>query len=440
MNHGLVSFGETAHGAYEGMIRLVSRVEQYLADQGAWQIAVPAVPPRDQAVRRAGVGGGRRAPAPRRHRVPAVLPRDQAVRLGSETTLMAEEGGVSTAALREPTVRHELAALRRAVSIAAGVPVILVSHLDAPCLGFAQRDDLATLTQQGPATPDHVIRTKRLPQIGRGVAAYTKAYEEYFAAHASAIGRPVTMLDPVPWIILDPELGLCAVGRTVRDAAIAEDIYRHTIDIVLRATALGGYRALPFQDLFAVEYWDLEQVKLKTGATVPVFTGEVALVTGAASGIGKACVDSLLARSAAVVALAINPAITTIFERPDVLTFRCDVADEAALVQALESTAGTFGGLDMVILNAGIFPSSRTISDLSLANWDQAMRVNLDANLALMREAYPLLKLAPRGGRAAVIGSKNVPTPGPGAAAYSASKAALTQLAWVAALEGCTLK
>ena len=381
MNHGLFSFGETARVAYERMIELVSLAEQYLAERGAWHIPMPSVTPDE----------------------------------------------------RPP--RHELAALRRDVSAAAGAPVILATHTDAQCLGFARRDDLTAIAGQGPATPDHILRTKRLPLVGRDVEGYSRAYEEYFAAHAPAIGRPLTMLDSAPRVILDPELGMCTVGRTARDAAIVEDIYRHTIDIVLRATALGGYQALPARDLFAVEYWDLEQAKLRKGGKPPTFTGEVAMVTGAASGIGKACVESLVARGAAVAALDCNPAIAELFSRPDVLGLCCDVTDEGALRQALDATAGAFGGLDMLILNAGIFPSSRPIAALPRAEWDTAMRVNLDANLALLREAYPLLKLAPRGGRVAIIGSKNVHAPGPGAAAYSASKAALTQLARVAALE-----
>jgi rhamnose utilization protein RhaD (predicted bifunctional aldolase and dehydrogenase)/NAD(P)-dependent dehydrogenase (short-subunit alcohol dehydrogenase family) len=397
MNHGLFSFGETARVAYERMIELVTLAEQYLADRGAGRITVPAV----------------------------VLP--------------------------DRPLRHDLAALRRDVATAAGAPVIMAAHADQQALAFARRDDLALIAQQGPATPDHIIRTKRLPQIGRDVAAYAEAYRHYFAAHASGDDRrnqeprtknqvgsgssSLQMLDPAPRVILDPELGMCAIGRTARDAAIAEEIYRHTIDIILRATALGGYQALSARELFDVEYWDLEQAKLKKGGKLPVFAGEVALVTGAASGIGKACVESLLARGAAVAALDVNPAIAETFGRPDVLGLRCDVADEEGLRQALEATARAFGGLDMLILNAGIFPASRKIADLPLAEWDRAMRINLDANLALMREAHPLLKLAPRGGRVAVIGSKNVPAPGPGAATYSASKAALTQLARVAALE-----
>jgi NAD(P)-dependent dehydrogenase (short-subunit alcohol dehydrogenase family) len=111
------------------------------------------------------------------------------------------------------------------------------------------------------------------------------------------------------------------------------------------------------------------------------------------------------------------------------------VSDEAQLADALEQTARRFGGLDMLVLNAGIFPPSTPIRDLKLGDWDRVMSINLDANLSLMREAHPLLKNAPRGGRVVIVASKNVPAPGPGAAAYSASKAALTQLGRVAALE-----
>jgi rhamnose utilization protein RhaD (predicted bifunctional aldolase and dehydrogenase)/NAD(P)-dependent dehydrogenase (short-subunit alcohol dehydrogenase family) len=381
LNHGLFSFGATARESYERHIELVTRAEGYLARH-------PAQP------------------------------------------------GASIVADVPPSVRRlELAALRRAASAAAGAPLIMAAHDDPQCLDFARRADVATLAQQGPATPDHVIRTKRLPLVGRDVDAYVQAYRDYFATHAANSAQPLEMLDPAPRLVLDPQLGLCTLGRTAKDAAIAEDIYRHTIDIIQQATALGGYQALPAQDLFDVEYWDLEQAKLKKAGKPPVFAGEVALVTGAASGIGKACVEALLARGAAVVALDLNPAIESMFPRPGVLGLRCDVADEQAIRMALEAGARAFGGLDLLILNAGIFPSSKKIAELPLAEWDRTMQINLSANMLLLREAHPLLKLAPRGGRVAIIGSKNVPAPGPGAAAYSASKAALTQLARVAALE-----
>ena len=135
------------------------------------------------------------------------------------------------------------------------------------------------------------------------------------------------------------------------------------------------------QDIFDVEYWDLEQAKLKGGGKPPVFAGEVALVTGAASGIGKACVESLLNRGAAVVGLDIQPAIETLFKRKDYLGLRCDVTDEFQIQQALERAVRAFGGLDMLVLNAGIFPAGCRIDALSTHEWNKVMRINLDSNL-----------------------------------------------------------
>jgi rhamnose utilization protein RhaD (predicted bifunctional aldolase and dehydrogenase)/NAD(P)-dependent dehydrogenase (short-subunit alcohol dehydrogenase family) len=381
MNHGLFSFGETARESYERMIHLVTRAEDYLAKRKAWHIAWPA------------------APAPAR------------------------------------SLRIELAQFRRDLSTAMGAPAIFATQDDAQSLAFARRSDLATLASQGPATPDHVIRTKRVPMIGRDLAAYRAQYEEYFrAASAQAEPRPV-MLDPAPRVVLDPEWGVGVAGRTARDAAIAGEIYRHTMEIILRAHALGGWHALPAADIFAVEYWDLEQAKLRRAGTPPIFTGEVAVVTGAASGIGRACVDALLRRGAAVVGLDLNPAIVGLLDRPDFRGIVCDLTQAEAVTAALEQAVRAYGGVDLLVLNAGIFPASNRIADLTLEAWRRVMSVNLDANFVLLRECHPLLKLAPNGGRVVVIGSKNVPAPGPGAAAYSASKAAVNQLARVAALE-----
>jgi NAD(P)-dependent dehydrogenase (short-subunit alcohol dehydrogenase family) len=155
----------------------------------------------------------------------------------------------------------------------------------------------------------------------------------------------------------------------------------------------------------------------------------------AASGIGKAAVASFLARGAAVVGVDLNPEIEFLHARPDFLGLPCDVTDEGALLSAIRDAVLRFGGIDMLVLNAGVFAASRSIADLGAEEWRKVMNVNLDANQSLMRICHPYLKLAPRGGRVVVIGSKNVPAPGPGAAADSASKAALNQLARVAALE-----
>lgn len=381
-HHGLFSFGETARESYERMIALVGKAQDYLRDKNCWQIAWP----------------------------PAAAPAVSAV-------------------------RGELAALRAAVSKVAGAPVLLVSHRDERSLAFVRRSDLPQITQQGPATPDHVIRTKRVPQLGRDADRYAEEYTAYFREFAPHAKQPPTMLDPAPRVILDPELGRLSVGRTAKEAGIVGDVYEHTMEIIGRAEALAGWQALPAKDIFDVEYWELEQAKLRAGGTPPPFTGEIALVTGAASGIGKACVEALLRRGACVVGLDLNPAVVDLHRRADFLGVTCDLTEPSAVTDALEKAAVRFGGVDMLVLNAGIFPKGCPVADLSIELWRRVMGINLDANLMLLRETYPLLKLAPRGGRVVVIGSKNVPAPGPGAAAYSASKAAMNQLARVVALE-----
>ena len=387
LNHGIFSFGSSARESYERMIMLVERAEGYLRGQRAWhQPAAGATSPTSLA------------------QLPAAS-------------------------------RLEIAQLRRDISACAGFAVIFATHQDAKFLAFAQRQDLAQVSQQGPATPDHVIRTKRVPMLGRDVGAYAAAYRDYFARQAAAASEPKLMLDPAPRVVLDATLGIGCVGRSAREANIVRDLYEHTIDVILAATALGGYRALSEKDIFDMEYWDLEQAKLKQAGAPPVFAGEVALVTGAASGIGKACVESLLARGAAVVALDVNQDITGVFRRPDVLGLHCDITSPEQVARALDRAVAAFGGLDLLVLNAGIFPGGERVAALDDDAWRRVMHVNVDANLTLLRETHPLLKLAVRGGRVVIIGSKNVPAPGPGAAAYSASKAALTQLARVVALE-----
>ena len=380
LKHGAFTFGHTARESYERMIALVNKAEAYLS----------------------------------RKVVPVSLPAAEA---------------------DEAALRSDLAAFRRQVSQVAGFPVIMASHRDPQVMNFVRRADLAAVAAQGPLTPDHSIRTKRLPLIGRDVDAFAVNYRAYFEENAARGSTPLTMLDPAPRIVLDPEWGMLTLGRSARDARIVEDIYRHTISVIEQSEALGRYEALPAADIFDVEYWDLEQAKLRAGGKPAPFAGEIALVTGAASGIGKACAEVLLGRGAAVVALDIHPSVESLLKRPDFLGIRCDVSDEAQLAAALEQTAQRFGGLDMLVLNAGVFPPSTAIRDLKLSDWDRVMSINLDANLSLLREAHPLLKQAPRGGRVVIVASKNVPAPGPGAAAYSASKAALTQLGRVAALE-----
>ena len=397
MNHGIFSFGESAQESYNRMIELVAMAEDYLEQHTAWDINQNK---KENAL------------------------------------LDADNLDILT-----------IAQLRQALSSHLQQAIILHQHRDTQTLTFANDHNIKSISQQGPATPDHVIRTKQVPMLGNGNTSknslkhslneYINAYSEYFkqGSITPADGQKKTMLDPLPRIILDTQGGMFTLGKSIKEAYIIRDIYQHTIDIILRATQLSGFQALPSQDIFDVEYWELEQAKLNKAGKTPIFLGEVALVTGAVSGIGKACVDSLLARGASVVAIDILPDIETLYQRDDYLGITCDVTDESALEKVLEHTVRTFGGLDMLILNAGIFPVGCKIEALTLSQWRNVMDINLDANLSLLSKAHPLLTLAPNGGRIVVMGSKNVPAPGPGAAAYSAAKAALTQLARVAALE-----
>ena len=383
MNHGIFTFGDTAKEAYERMIELVSRAEAYVE---------------------------RRRP-------------------GSAT-------GRAAAVAGRPSLRRARAELRRAVSEAAGAPFVLSSHTDDDVMSFIARPDLEKVSQRGTITPEHVIRTKPWPLLGRDVAAFGAAYRRYFEDHRHRAATELRPLDPAPRVVLDPELGMCCAGRTPKDAKVAEDIYRHTMKVIADASALGGYEPISVPDLFDVEYWDLEQAKLRRAGEPPPLAGEVALVTGAAGGIGRACVAALMAEGAAVVGLDVSAGIDTAFNpSPQWLGLLADVTDPEQVEHALEAAVERFGGLDVLVLNAGVFPATVPIAELDGEMWRRTMAVNVDSNAALLRAAHPLLRLAPRGGRVVVVGSKNVPAPGPGAAAYSASKAALTQLARVAALE-----
>ncbi len=380
LHHGVFTYGDTAGESYDRMIELVDKAEQYLAKR----------------------------------------------RASAEPVKITERTSVTPL---------DLCIFRKQISAAAGFPVIIKRATDNKSMDFCNREDVTIISQQGPATPDHVIRTKRLPLVGRDIDKFVNAYKNYFAQHALTARNPISMLDPAPRVALDPCFGVCAIGKTVKDANIIADIYEHTIDIILSATSLGGYSALPAKDIFDVEYWELEQAKLKKGNAAPPFTGEIALVTGAASGIGKACVFSLLARGATVIGVDINPSVKDISANAAYHGIVTDLTSDDGIKIAADQAVLLFGGLDMLVLNAGMFPESKTVAELDYEKWQRVLQLNLDVNFRLLQNAYPYLKNAPKGGRVVIVGSKNVAAPGPGASAYSVSKAALNQLARVAAME-----
>lgn len=340
----------------------------------------------------------------------------------------------------------ELAGIRQAVSRVRNNAVIARWNQGNRQVAFASHPRIKSIATRGPLTPDHVIRTKRIPAIigedpQKDIGRFVKEYRQYFLRqrrtrlrrerHATPGLKP---LDPAPRWALWPGYGTIAFGTTLDEAGIINDINEHTIDAILRAEKLGGWQALPEKDIFDVEYWELEQVKLNKSARAPVFQGKIALVTGAASGIGKACVETLQAQGAVVAALDIDPAMTRTFKQPEILGTICDLTKADDIEKAVSTTVRRFGGLDILISNAGTFPSSALIADMNPSTWQKSLDINLTSHQLLMKACIPYLSLG-IDPAVVIIASKNVPAPGPGAAAYSVAKAGLTQLARVAALE-----
>lgn len=381
MHHGVFTYSDNAREAYETMIDLVTRAEDYIAAQ-------------------------------------------------TQETQPEQSFDIDL---------EDLARIRRAVSQARGAAQLAMVDASPEAQRYTARSDLDAIAGRGPITPDHVLRTKRIPVILPKepapdipeVARFASDYAAYFDAHTDG---ELTMLDPAPRVGLWQDTGIIAFGDSTKACGIAADIARHTAWAVQTGEALGGWQALPPSDIFELEYWSLEQAKLGKGGASKPHQGKVALVTGAASGIGLATARSLSADGAAVVGLDINPETATVLAAEGCTGLVCDLTNEVALREAVYDTVRRFGGLDILVCNAGIFPAGEYLDGHSAAAWDETLAVNLTSTQRLLAMAIPFLKLGVDAS-VLVVGSRNYPAPGPGAAAYSVSKAGLTQLARVAALE-----
>ncbi|MDX2377844.1 SDR family oxidoreductase [Microbacterium sp. LRZ72] len=329
---------------------------------------------------------------------------------------------------------REIAQLRHAICEVAAAPMLLQQSVSGRGAEYARRDDLDAVTSRGTATPEHVLYTKRAPLIGRDVVAYADRYREYVQRHRSRATTEITERDPAPRVVFDGELGFLVAGESVAALQVTHDVAVHTMDVVDAADRLGGYRSLDEPHTFDIEYWSLEQAKLAGRVRRPL-TGEVAIVTGAASGIGRAIAERLLSDGGAVVGIDLDARVRDLVDDDAWRGVVGDVSDPQVLAAAVDTAVRDFGGIDVVVIAAGIFPPSMSIADLDDDVWDRAFRVNAAAPARLLRAAHPYLALSPRGGRVVLVSTKNVAAPGPGVGAYSASKAAAAQLARVAALE-----
>lgn len=381
MNHGIFTMHDDARESYELMIRLVTEAETFLAKRLGPSFALPRAQAKED--------------------LPA------------------------------------LATIRREVSRLRGVPVIASLDASPEAVGFASRPDAAKLATRGPLTPDHTIRTKRIPVVLgkdpiRSLAKFAEAYRQYFDTHQ----KGETMLPPDPRWAVWPEHGVISFGSTPGDAAVVRDIATHTwrtIQLTESAFA-GGWKPLPAAKLFEIEYWELEQAKLKQRGERPTHRGKVALVTGSAAGIGFACAESLAQQGAQVIGIDLSPDIVEQMERIGGVGIVANLTDEARVREAIESVVRQWGGLDILVSNAGIFTAGAYLDALEQSNWDKSLAVNLTSHQVLLKFAIPYLKLG-IDPAIVLVGSRNVHAPGAGAASYSCAKAGLTQLCRVAALE-----
>ncbi len=379
LNHGVFTFSDDARTSYERMIHIASPADDYLKKQGVFDSVAKAEPLEDLL---------------------------------------------------------SLARIRHQVSAAKGDAMIARIDQSYEACGFANLSDIDSISTRGPMTMDHVIRTKPIPvilknDIEKDIADYSSKYKKYFDRNTDG---HMECLDTAPRWGIWPKYGTISFGRSVKEAEIVTDIADHTIHAIQLGEALGGWKPLPEKDIFHMEYWTLQQAKLKKKESYLELHGKIALITGAASGIGRACAEALSDQGAVIVGLDINPEIAEIFNQQDRAGLTCDVTDDKAVQKAVEFIVRSFGGLDILVTNAGIFPASRSIEEMDAETWNRSMEINLTSHQRLLKSCIPYLK---QGIDPAVIfiASKNVPAPGPGASAYSVAKAGLTQLARIAAME-----
>ncbi len=330
-----------------------------------------------------------------------------------------------------------LATMRRAVSKERGVPVIAKLNASPDAVAYSARLGVADHGCRGPLTPDHSIRTKRIPaviesgNIAGSISKYADDYRAYFERNKSD-GH--TMLDPAPRFVIWPGQGIASFGASKPEAGIIADIAEATHQTVALAERVGKWEPLSEKDIFEIEYWELEQAKLKKGPARKVHQGKVALVTGCAAGIGFAIAESLAEQGAQVVGLDIDKDIPEIMKKIGGIGIVVNLTEDKPVQDAIEFTVREFGGIDIVVSNAGIFPKNDNLDVMAQTDWDRTISINLTSHQKLMNKVIPFVKL---GIDASIIfvGSRNFKAPGPGASAYSCSKAALTQLCRVAALE-----
>jgi rhamnose utilization protein RhaD (predicted bifunctional aldolase and dehydrogenase)/NAD(P)-dependent dehydrogenase (short-subunit alcohol dehydrogenase family) len=384
LKHGIFSMGATAEEAYVRMIDLVTLAEKRLA----------------KATRKIFPGASLPAQIATAAEVAPIL--------RGLMSLPAKEGG------REAAQRF-----------------VFEFRTNPQILAYAGGKEIARYSQQGPVTPDHAIRTKGVPVVlpapeaGKLDAFRTGAkaaldkfaadYHAYFQRHNVRQMPSKTELDPVPRVVLVPGLGLFGVGNTSKDAKIAADLAETTVEVVADAERLGTYECIPEPDIFDIEYWSLEQAKLGATAEKPL-ARRIVVVTGGASGIGAATAAAFAKEGAEVVVLdrdvgKLKGAIA------------CDVTKPAEVRAAFDKVAATYGGVDIVVSNAGAAWQGR-IGDVDERTLRESFELNFWAHQSVAQNAVRIMRAQGLGGCLLFNASKQAVNPGPDFGPYGLPKAA----------------
>ncbi|HEY7396962.1 MAG TPA: bifunctional rhamnulose-1-phosphate aldolase/short-chain dehydrogenase [Gaiellaceae bacterium] len=411
--HGLVTWGESGEESYEATIEFVARAARAI---------------EEEAGGRFGLGGQKTA----------------ALGEGSESRLLL------TKAL--PVLRGAL--------MEDGQGAILEVDCSAEAVAFASARRTAEVSQVGAPCPDHLINTKHkplvvdfdpqrddAPALGRafaeGAAEYADWYRGYYERNLDDETRPFAMDPAGPRVVLVPGVGLVASGPDAGRARFARDLYHRAIAVEDAADALGGFRSLSESEAFAIEYWPLERYKLAQAPRRGELSGRVALITGGASGIGRATARVLAARGAHVVVADLN--LEGAEELADELlrthglrravAVPVDVTSEEAVVEMTRRAVLEYGGLDILVASAGLATSS-PVTETTLEEWEQNYAVLARGYFLASREAFRVMEAQGTGGSLVFVASKNALVAGANAAAYSSAKAASLHLARCLAEEG----
>ncbi|MBV8989880.1 MAG: bifunctional aldolase/short-chain dehydrogenase [Solirubrobacterales bacterium] len=351
---------------------------------------------------------------------------------------------------RHATLRRVLPPLRGAVSSERSK--VLIADVSGPIRELVESRDGAAVANVGAACPDHLVHTKRVPmwvpydpaqdsterlceRLIASAAEYRDQYRAFFERNA---GSGDEMSDPDPRVVLIENLGMVAVGPTLKAARVSRDLYHRAVEVMAGASAGSQFVSLTEAESFAVEYWPLELYKLSLAPPPGELEGKVALVTGAAGGIGRAVLRALADAGAAVVGFDLDGdgAVDAVSGLGDAgVAVDGDVTSETDVARAFASAIDAFGGLDIVVSNAGI-ASSAPITDTSLAEWQRNQSVLATGYFLVAREGFRVLKAQAKGGSMVFVASKNSLVAGPNASAYSAAKAAELHLARCLAAEG----